>query len=686
MVILSDNISLIDVWVVAIFFIVLLCVSYYYGRNVKTVSDYALAGRKLSLPVLSMTFMATYVGANLFIRGTADIFDHGLIHVMFLLHSVPLFCFWLYIGYRYFDLRFDKHVTISDMFKYFLGSKVEKVASILYILYMIMAFGLQLTVVSSVGSYVFGQSYEIIAIVTVVIILGYTSLGGMKVVAITDVIQFGFIVLLIPYIGNHAINAAGGLGAIFTEQGLKLEKFKDAKEVSSHTFIFIECLLPHVLLFPILVQRFLIMPVKFRQQQIKFISISMLVFLLVISVSMMTIAFSAVQLYPEGKSSMIFARIMAETLPVGAKGIAMVGLLSTVMSTADSLLNTSSVILVNNLITKKMSEKNKLRLMIFISFIFGICGCVAALQALNMMQLISYTGSMCILSAYVLFLGIMRVKIEAKSFWIGLSAYIVAAIILRLIPETLTTHHHTFIMDFAGIIAFTISNIIINNGLKFVDAPDGSKVFTRKDIYSLFIKKMKGISDYLSVRFYDTIPGGYKLYVFFSVFVSVSLMMPFFMFSINSYIHYSVLFYMKVLGLFMIISISFKPYWNREVREEFPIIFQSVVSYVLVFIPFFMNFCSNFAIEWIASTVLGVFLLSIVTRMPNTFFVLILGIVSSILVYDKYFDWENISFTSERFYIFLYLSVFIGLGILILMGTRDKISRQREEDFLKLLR
>ena len=56
------------------------------------------------------------------------------------------------------------------------------------------------------------------------------------------------------------------------------------------------------------------------------------------------------------------------------------------------------------------------------------------------MQLISYTGSMCILSAYVLFLGIMRVKIEKISFWIGLGVYIAIAIILRCFYPNVLTH------------------------------------------------------------------------------------------------------------------------------------------------------------------------------------------------------------------------------------------------------
>ena len=64
---------------------------------------------------------------------------------------------------------------------------------------------------------------------------------------------------------------------------------------------------------------------KHRKQQIKFISLSTMVFFLIIAVSIMAIGFAAVHLYPEEKSNLIFARIMKETLPEGAKGIVMIG-------------------------------------------------------------------------------------------------------------------------------------------------------------------------------------------------------------------------------------------------------------------------------------------------------------------------------------------------------------------------
>ena len=676
---ISELFSSTDSQVIILFLMVTLFVSYKYSKSVTTVTEYALASRKLSLPIISMTFMATAVGANVFLGAAEDIFTDGLIRVLFQLYSIPLFCFWIYIAYKRFDARFDKHITMGDMFKYFLGVRIEKIVVFLFVIYTLIAFAIQVSTVANVGSYLFPHSYKVVAIIAATIVIIYSSLGGMRAVAITDVLQFGFMVLVLPYMAHHAVNAAGGMGNIFTPESLKLENFSDSSKISSYAFTIIECMMPYVILLPHLVQRFLMTPLKQRKQNIKFMSLAMMVFSLLISISIMAVAFAAVQICPDEKPDLIFPRIMKDTLPAGAKGIVMVGLLSAIMSTADSLLNSGSVLFVRNMLTDNIPEKRKLNLMTITAIVIGVIGCTIALRGYNIKQLSSYTGSMCILATYVLFLGIMRVKIEEISFWIGLTVYATIAIVIRnFFPDTFTTYQDTFIMDFSGVIAFTVSNIIINRGLKFVGSKDEGKTITRKDVYRIISKSSKNTYHLLCRRLYELIPGGHRLYVKFCVFYSIALLIPFFLFSIRSLPeHHSILFHMKLLALLLSVSMGFKAYWTSTAKGYFPTIFKFSVSFMLVFIPFFMSFCSNFSTELLVSSVISVFMLIIITRMPNTLFLFILGVSSSIYMYSTSYGWDNVVFLGERFYMMLYLYTF-GLAILIMLSwKRDSISRER---------
>ena len=185
-----------DSWVIVLFLLVTLFVSYKYGKSVTTVTEYALASRKLSLPVISMTFVATAVGADVFLGSAQSMFSDGLIRVFFHLHSIPLYCFWIYIAYKRFDSRFDTHVTMGDMFKYFLGARIEKIVVFLFVIDISMAFAIQVSTVADIGSYFFPHSYKVVAVVAAAIVIIYSSLGGMRAVAITDVLQFGFMVLV----------------------------------------------------------------------------------------------------------------------------------------------------------------------------------------------------------------------------------------------------------------------------------------------------------------------------------------------------------------------------------------------------------------------------------------------------------------------------------------------------------
>ena len=487
---------------------------------------------------------------------------------------------------------------------------------------------------------------------------------------------------------HHAVNAAGGIGNIFTPESLKLENFSDSSKLSSYSFITIECLMPYTILFPHSVQRFLMTPLKQRKQNIKFVSLAMMIFRLLITISIVAVAFSAVQICPEEKPDLIFARIMKDTLPAGARGIVMVGLLSAIMSTADSLLNSGSVLFVRNMLTDNMPEKRKLNLMTITAILIGVIGCIIALKEYNIRQLLSYTGSMCILPAYVLLLGIMRVKIEEISFWIGLIVYATIAIVIgNFFPNTFTTYQNTFIMDFSGVIAFTLSNIIINRGLKFIGSKDGgkSKTITRKDVYRAISQSSKNTYHLLCRRLYELIPGGHRLYVKFCVFYSIALLIPFFLFSIRSLPeHHSILFHMKLLALLLSISMGFKAYWTSTAKGYFPTIFKLSVSYMLVFIPFFMSFCSNFSTEWLVGSAISVFMLTLVTKMPNTLFLFILGVSSSIYLYSTSYGWDNVVFSGQRFYMMLYLYTF-GLAILIILSwKRDSISREQYLEFVNM--
>ena len=67
---------------VAIYMLGMLGVGFYASRKSQTVTDFMVAGRGLSLPILSMTVLATWFGGAMMLGGAGAAFDGGMLGVI----------------------------------------------------------------------------------------------------------------------------------------------------------------------------------------------------------------------------------------------------------------------------------------------------------------------------------------------------------------------------------------------------------------------------------------------------------------------------------------------------------------------------------------------------------------------------------------------------------------------------
>lgn len=134
------------------------------------------------------------------------------------------------------------------------------------------------------------------------------------------------------------------------------------------------------------------------------------------------IAFVSAILYPGIESSLAFAHLINTTLPAGVKGIAVIGLFSVVMSTADSYLNAAGICLVHDTIKplSSMSEKQELLVTRLTTLLLGIFATVVALSfssILNMMLFsFNFWGPIIVIPLYAILLGY---KVNANCFFGG---------------------------------------------------------------------------------------------------------------------------------------------------------------------------------------------------------------------------------------------------------------------------
>ncbi|MBU7043793.1 MAG: sodium:solute symporter family protein [Theionarchaea archaeon] len=190
-----------------------------YRSTTHTLEDYFLAGRGLTVILLFFTIYATYQSAYMYIGVTGFTYTHGvgiwysnvanlLMGFMFLLIGVPLWKLGKNFGY----------ITQADFFAHRFDSDILRLIIALwmvlgltpYIGSQVLATGRALSTISE-GAISFGLAAALY-VITVII---YTSLGGLRGVAWTDLVQ-GLLMLVFIWVGIFIIlGEVGGIGALF---------------------------------------------------------------------------------------------------------------------------------------------------------------------------------------------------------------------------------------------------------------------------------------------------------------------------------------------------------------------------------------------------------------------------------------------------------------------------------------
>ncbi len=200
---------------VLLYLAVTIAIGLYATKFVSNAKDYLVAGRNLPLYMNVATVFATWFGAETVLSVSATFVKDGLggipadpFGATFCLVFVALF--FARAFYR-MDL-----LTIGDFYKKRYGKGVEVLTSIAVTLSYLGWTSAQLTALGIVfntlsqGAITLDQGILLGAVVVLV----YTTLGGMWSVALTDLFQSVIIVLGLFYVAFLVSGMAGGVGAV----------------------------------------------------------------------------------------------------------------------------------------------------------------------------------------------------------------------------------------------------------------------------------------------------------------------------------------------------------------------------------------------------------------------------------------------------------------------------------------
>jgi len=200
------------IWALAGYLILQFVVAWIASRSIKVEDDYFVAGRRLGVFAVAMSVFATWFGAESVMGASGAIASEGLAggradpfgYTISLIGMATLLAF---------KLRQAGVLTFVDFFRERFGKLSEKIAAVLTIPTSVIWASAQLLAMGEIVASVSGLPSGAGLLIGTVIIIGYTTIGGLLGDVITDIIQggvliIGLIILLIVVLGSNDFSFA----------------------------------------------------------------------------------------------------------------------------------------------------------------------------------------------------------------------------------------------------------------------------------------------------------------------------------------------------------------------------------------------------------------------------------------------------------------------------------------------
>jgi sodium/proline symporter len=353
--------SSIIIGVLVLYLLVLIFIGVWGGRDAASVSDYYVAGKKLPSWVIAFSSNATGESAWLLLGLTGMGYAVGIHALWIVLGEVlGVAVGWAYVAlpFKVYTDRYDS-VTVPDYLESrFADTRhIMRIISTVIILSMVLAYtAAQMTASGKAFDSFLGTGYRAGVLIGAAVILFYTSVGGFKAVAYSDLLQGVLMftgLLVLPIIG---IAAAGGWTPLMADlrsidvalllpmgtHGVTMTGVLSAMSFMGVGLAFLGA--------PQILTRFMSARSK---RDIVDGSLIAVVCIIVFDVGAVFAGMAGRSLFPGlTDPETILPTMSAELMPALATGIFMVMVLAAIMSTADSVLILASSAVVRDIVQK----------------------------------------------------------------------------------------------------------------------------------------------------------------------------------------------------------------------------------------------------------------------------------------------------------------------------------------------
>ena len=357
---------------IVVYLVSMVMIGVVYSKKTKNVGDFYLGGRKLGPLVTAMSAEASDMSSYLLMGLPGLALVSGLAEVGWTVIGLAIGTYlnWLIVAkkLRKYSARINA-ITIPDYFskRYKDNSRlIMAVAALMIIIFFVPYTASGFAACGKLFGTLFGIDYHIAMVVSAIVIVGYTSLGGFNAASMTDFIQSIIMTAALIIVLVFGVNKAGGMDQVIANDlAGYLDVFKgyDAATNSAGSFGAIKVVstlawglgyfgMPHILLRFMAIEDPNKVKISRRVAEI-WVVISMAVAVLIGVVGMAMVKEGALPAFDDSETIIIqIATLLSKVgvVPALLAGIILAGILASTMSTADSQLLAASSAASENII------------------------------------------------------------------------------------------------------------------------------------------------------------------------------------------------------------------------------------------------------------------------------------------------------------------------------------------------
>ena len=314
-------------------------------KNIRSFTDYSVAGKNQASCSVVMTLLATVVGASTTIGITTTVYNIGFPGIWWLAFgAIGLILQSVLLSGKVRDIGAD---TLPDLAGKIVGRPAEVIISLIIVISWIGVIAGQLVAMNSLITFALGKSTPPVFIITSIIVIAYTAIGGQLSVVKTDKVQLVIILVGVTVCMGYLYLRMGDNNAVIIDN---IELLNDDYRISNLFTQFFVIGGVYFLGPDIMSRNFIAKDGRAAKRAAGTAGVVLLVFSVVITLIGMWIRYN---ITPEEMGDMGALMYAVSIMPGWLAILLIFGLLSAILSSTDTCIINASTIFVKDILKKE---------------------------------------------------------------------------------------------------------------------------------------------------------------------------------------------------------------------------------------------------------------------------------------------------------------------------------------------